>query len=378
MSATITDLAAGLTDDVVVADQAGHLTRFDATGALLSTFHGNYGFAVSNIAVDAQNDLDYASFDGTGTTNTLSFTKVDRCAGTVFAVSDTQPMSFAGPLSDFRGLGTDAAGNVSALLYPWDASVGFNRLVYDYSSTGASRGTTFLPEADVTSPSQTYASLTPDGDVVVGGVFYGSGPYDLFGCGPLAYPSPGTMAMARLDVSGACHWQKALAVPGPEVQYYAFAAGADGSLAFAVIYAGTADFGGGVLTSSGTSSLALARFDGAGNHLWSKSFGGAGSNFTLGTLQVNAAGTMLVSAGYTGAVDLGAGALPSGNDTLVAAFDACGNLRWSKAAMVGSGHKLLATAGTCGAFVATDSPTVDLGTGPLATSTSLGVAGLGL
>jgi hypothetical protein len=173
-------------------------------------------------------------------------------------------------------------------------------------------------------------------------------------------------------------WQKLLAVPGGSVTTHAFAVGPDGSMALAVSYTGTADFGGGPFTSTGTTSLGVARFDGAGNHLWSNSFGGAGSSFTLGGLSVNAVGTVLVTSGYAGAVDLGAGVLPAGDDTLVAAFDPCGNLLWDKGVLVGSNHTLVAAAGSCGAFVATDSPTVDLGAGPLATSTTVALGALGL
>ena len=79
-----------------------------------------------------------------------------------------------------------------------------------------------------------------------------------------------------------------------------------------------------------------------------------------------------------GTVDLGAGALPSSSDTFVALFASGGNIAWSKPVTVGSQGTLKATVGPCGVVVATDSPTVDLGTGALSTASSIGIAALGL
>ena len=98
----------------------------------------------------------------------------------------------------------------------------------------------------------------------------------------------------------------------------------------------------------------------------------------MGSLRVDAAGITVLSTGYSGSVDLGGGALPAGNDTFIATFDAAGALRWSKTVTVGSTGALIAAPGVCGVFVATSSPSVNLGTGPLAPAGGMGVAGLGL
>jgi hypothetical protein len=87
--------------------------------------------------------------------------------------------------------------------------------------------------------------------------------------------------------------------------------------------------------------------------------------------------------GYSGAVNLGGGTLPSSADTVVAVFDSTGHFKWNKTVSVGSVGGLKAAMGACGVAVATDSPTVDFGTGALSTvhapnAPSIGVATLGL
>src|SRR6202035_5225055 len=102
-----------------------------------------------------------------------------------------------------------------------------------------------------------------------------------------------------------CIWNKFLALPTAAVKATNFRLGADGSMLAAVVYSGTIDFGGGPLTSSGTSSLAVGRFDGNGNLPWAKNFGGAGASFKLGSVGANATGDMILTSGYTGSVNLG-------------------------------------------------------------------------
>ncbi len=203
------------------------------------------------------------------------------------------------------------------------------------------------------------------------------------GCAtPLTVPAAGGVALAKFTGAGACVWNKLLALPTGAVKAQNFRLGADGSMLAAVVYSGSIDFGGGNLTSSGTTSLALAEFDSNGTLQWTKNFGVAGSSFTIGSVGANASGSVILSAGYAGSVNLGAGALPANNDTFLALFDSGGNLKWSKTVTMGTQGALLAFAAKCGLVLATNSPTVDLGTGPLSmvqgSVDSIGVAALGL
>jgi hypothetical protein len=195
------------------------------------------------------------------------------------------------------------------------------------------------------------------------------------GCSTAAVPSGGGMLLAKSDATGQCLWNKVLAIPTASLTSFAFRAGADGSLDAVVAFTGTIDFGSGALHGS-PAGLAIARFDSGGALAWAKSF--TGSSFTAGTIGVNAAGTMVVTSGYTGAVNLGGGALPSSADTFVAVFDSTGTFKWSRAITVGSAT-LIASPGKCGVAIATTGTSVDFGTGTIASGNppSIGIAALG-
>jgi hypothetical protein len=203
------------------------------------------------------------------------------------------------------------------------------------------------------------------------------------GCGTLAVPSTGGWVLGKFTGGGTCTWTELLALPTAAVQQSNFRVGADGSLNAMVVYSGTINFGGGALTSSGTNALAIAKFNSAGTLSWTKNFTGAGSSFTLGSLSVNSAGTMVVTGRYAGSVNLGGGALPASSDTFLAVFNSGGTLQWSKTVTVGDQGGLMAAAGPCGLVLATNSPSVNLGTGALSVAhsgmpASIGVAALGL
>ena len=92
------------------------------------------------------------------------------------------------------------------------------------------------------------------------------------------------------------------------------------------------DFGGGALSSQGGADVFLAKLDGAGNHLWSKSFGGAEDQFGI-SVATDASGNALLTGRFSGAISFGGAMLTSkgGMDAFVAKFDTSGNHMWSKA-----------------------------------------------
>jgi hypothetical protein len=104
---------------------------------------------------------------------------------------------------------------------------------------------------------------------------------------------------------------------------------------------GTADFGGGPLTSAGQSDAFLAKLDTNGNHLWSKLFGGIKAETAL-DVTTDAKGNIVVLGSFTGPIDFGEGPLVSsgGLDMFVAKLDPQGKPIWSKG--FGSGQTLAA------------------------------------
>src|SRR6185437_13776695 len=101
----------------------------------------------------------------------------------------------------------------------------------------------------------------------------------------------------------------------------------------ATTFSGTIDFGGGPLTSVGTSDLAIAELDPSGNLVWSESFGASGASVSgIKALGATTSGGLAIAAGMSGAVDFGCGTISgaSGATTLIANFDAKGAVIYSR------------------------------------------------
>jgi hypothetical protein len=386
-------IAFGPTSDAIVSDQSGtsyEQHRWDEKGAVVSLHQdpiGSYAgpISTSNLFVDAQNNLFYGLLltgmtEGANSSAELTFTKLAPNGTVVSTDPHTNSMTTASgaPRVLVFDAGGDSGGGLHSAVTMADPQY-FSAGVYCYASNGSFEG---ISAPGVTATMEARDFEWPNAD---------SGMYitrrlttDLdLGCGNQTVPAAGGMLLAQVDTGGNCVWNKLLALPTAAIEANDFRLGADGSLALAVVYTGTIDFGGGSLTSAGTSSLGVAHYDAKGTLLWSKSFGGNGSSFTLGSLGVNASGILMVEAGYAGAVNLGGGALPTGADTFIAVFDTKGNLQWNEPVTVGTEGDLMAAIGKCGVAVATNSPSVDLGSGPLSTVSSpapptIGVAALGL
>ena len=389
----LVDIQAGPTNDVVVADRAGTNTfeqhRWSSAGALLSTHQDPPGaytgpMFTSGLFIDPQNDAFYGVLhtgpQGASTGVELLWNRVTPAGGLVFSQPSTAALPTAGgaPSVTFFQAGGDATNNLhGAFLMASPAYLPDG--VYCYLADGTNLGasgegvTSTLTARDFLWPSQ-------DNGLVLWRPLTAT---TSLGCSsPLTVPAAGGVALAKLTASAGCTWDKLLALPTAAVKASNFRLGADGSMLAAVVFAGTVDFGGGPLESAGTDALALARFDSGGNLLWAKQLGGAGASFTLGSVGANASGEVVLTAGYAGAVDLGGGPLPTTSDTLLAVFTSAGALKWSKTVAVGAQGGLVAAAGKCGLVLATNSPIVNLGGGPLSVVTggvaSIGVAALGM
>jgi hypothetical protein len=388
------DIAAGqTTDDVVVSAQAGPATfeqyRWSSAGALLGSHQDTSGsytgpMFTSGLFIDPSNDAFYAMLltgpQGTNTTTELMINHISPAGALLFSETTTGTLATSGgpPTVVFLGAGGDSGGGLHAPFLMGSPQY-IPDGVYCYGSSGSFSGISGASAVSMLAPGD-FIYVTSGNDLAM---YKPLAATTNLGCGsPLAVPDGGGVALATFNTGGGCTWNELLALPTAAIKGQNFRLGADGSLLVTVVYSGTIDFGGGATTSTGSSSLAAARFDSSGTLQWASSFGGAGSSFTIGSISGNAAGDTILTGGYAGTVDLGGGALPSSDDTFLAVFNPAGVLQWSQTVTVGSQGGLIAAAGSCGLVVATNSPSVDLGTGPLATVTggvaAIGVAALGL
>lgn len=164
-----------------------------------------------------------------------------------------------------------------------------------------------------------FTGITPDDEVVMAGMFYL--PIDLGG-GALTPTSPfgADMYVAKFDAAGNHLFSFAIE-GGQSHQVNAVRAdGAGGLYVMGRIFSGTVDFGGGPLDAA--TSFFVVRYDAAGNHVFSGLYGDA----EVADAEADDQGLVIVGATRSTA-DFGGGPLTTAGDTdaLIARLDGAGN-----------------------------------------------------
>jgi len=159
-----------------------------------------------------------------------------------------------------------------------------------------------------------------------------------------------------------------------EQRALALATDAAGNVVVAGKFFGTPDFGGGKLLNAGGADIFVAKYDSAGKHLWSKSFGGTGDEQATG-VAIDEMGTITLIGDFTGTTTVGGVSHVSAglHDVLVFEIDAAGSYLWSRS-FGGPGEQVgLAVAAHSGGDVVITGrfdSTIDL-TDPPATATDI-------
>jgi len=165
------------------------------------------------------------------------------------------------------------------------------------------------------------------GSVIMTGVFQGT---VNLGGGTLISWGYQDIYLAKYDADGNHLWSQRFGDSTPDYAW-GVTADASGNLYLTGHFYSSINFGGSTLTSSGLLDIFLAKFDPNGNHLWSKRFGGSGSDsaFTVG---VDGSGNVFLTGKFRNTVDFGGGPLTSaGNDDIfLVKFDTNGNHLWSQ------------------------------------------------
>jgi uncharacterized protein (AIM24 family) len=210
------------------------------------------------------------------------------------------------------------------------------------------------------------------GNVMVTGVIYGT-----VGFGGTDFTDAngnGSMFLLRLNANGQHLWSKAF----PNSVGTSLAVTPAGELVVTGALSGSADFGGGALTSAGMSDVVVAKFSVAGNHVWSRRFGDASAQGGVG-VAVDSLGRIAVVGPLGSSIDFGGGALTASgsSEMFVANFDSAGGHRWSRAYGGASGSAVAAgcAMGPAGEIHVAGSlvGTVDFGTGSLTSAGSADV-----
>lgn len=174
------------------------------------------------------------------------------------------------------------------------------------------------------------AAVDPDGNILISGGFGGS--VD-FGTGALASSGAHNVFVAKYDSTGTPLWSRAFGDSNVS-RGIAWEIKTDnqGNVVIAGSYnGGEIDFGNGALVNAGSYDGFVAKFDPAGNALWSKRFGDADFQ-TVDGLDLDAEGNVVISGSMRGSADFGGGVLTSAGDAdaFVAKFIANGDLAWAR------------------------------------------------
>jgi len=148
----------------------------------------------------------------------------------------------------------------------------------------------------------TYVDLDPHGNIVVAGSYAGTLEFGVDRA--LEAGSMSDVFLVELDPAGEHVWSRSFG--GSRYQYVAGLAVDGGGNAFLTgqFDQGALDLGGGPLETSGWGNFFVARFDDEGRHVWSRRFGGEQIQFP-GDLALDSRGNPVIVGSFSGLLELG-------------------------------------------------------------------------
>jgi hypothetical protein len=156
------------------------------------------------------------------------------------------------------------------------------------------------------------------GNVVMTGSFHGT--LD-FGDGALSALGASAVFVAERDSSGNHLWSKGFgdANVTSATAPVGIAVDLEDKIAIGGQFDGSLDFGGGPLTTMGSTDIFAVRLDSMGNHLWSRSYGDAQTQTSAG-IAIAPGGNLILAGNSVSPIDFGGGTVPNsgGTDIFVA------------------------------------------------------------
>jgi cysteine-rich repeat protein len=288
-----------------------------------------------------------------------------------------------GGTNDDRGIGiaVDSAGNVLLTGYfqgtadfggsPLSSAGGYDIFAVKLDAQGQHLWSRRLGGTSL--DAGTGIAVDSAGSVLLTGYFEGTAD---FGGGPLSCAGGHDAFAVKLDAQGQHLWSRRLG--GTNYDYgYGIAVDSAGNVLLTGYFLGTADFGGGPLSSAGSNDVFAVKLDTQGQHLWSRRLGGTSADVGH-DIAVDSAGNVLLTGRFDGTVDFGGGPLSSAgsNDVFAVKLDAQGQHLWSRrfggtSADVGLGIAV----GSAGNVLLTGyfDGTADFGAGPISSAGSLDI-----
>jgi hypothetical protein len=205
----------------------------------------------------------------------------------------------------------------------WLQSYSKDMFVAKYSSTGAHIwSNNFLSMGDDFGYG---VSVDSNDNVIVTGSFWNS--ID-FGAGWIYSTGFRDIYVAKFSPAGAFQWSENFGVANT-LDNAGYAVGVDSSnnVIIAGVSNGAVDFGGGQL-GAGVQMIFISKFSSSGAYVWSKGLGSNAPVKNIGSMSVDAAGSVIVTGHFMGTINSLTSA--GGYDIFVAKYSSSGTNTWSK------------------------------------------------
>jgi hypothetical protein len=172
-------------------------------------------------------------------------------------------------------------------------------------------------------PSGNNIAIDGSGHVILAGYLVGT--LD-FGCGTLSAVGVDDIFLVSFDAGGTCVWSKSFGVSGQSQNIDSLVLDGSGNVLIAGVAYGGLSFGGSPLTG-----YFISKFASTGAYTWSNAFS-ASSTESSPTLAVDPFGNMILAGSFASTVNFGGGVLTSAGstDAFVAKFDSSGVYQWAK------------------------------------------------
>ena len=182
-------------------------------------------------------------------------------------------------------------------------------------------------------------AVMSNGDFVATGYFFGS--ID-FGTGKLTAASPGVTDcwIARFNRAGQIKWAKRFGSSNGD-SGNSVAVDASGNIYLLADIDGFVDFGGGDIFGPASRDIALVKFDGFGNHIWSHAYGSVGYDQGT-TVRIDPSGNVIICGYFSGTINFGGTDLtPLGpQDGFITKFNSNAVFQWNQV-VGGNGGQLV-------------------------------------
>ncbi len=151
-----------------------------------------------------------------------------------------------------------------------------------------------------------------------------------FGGGPLNYGGSDDGFVAKFSSLGIHVWSRSFGDASAQT-IKGVATNSAGDVFIAGSISGSADFGGGTVTSLGGSEGMLVKYSSSGNYVWARVIGGA-SNQNVNDVAVDTSGNVVIVGQVTGSSDFGLGTVTGAgqSDLFVAKYNTSNTPQWAK------------------------------------------------